>query len=88
MDCGAYRNGEDYVVRIRGSEYSLTEADWQEFLHHLHWVGEGLSESMSEDYNSIPAYSPPATRADRPSGKALLQKLGLSKPKTLGLRRI
>ena len=81
MDCGCYRNGENYVVRIRGSEYTLNPYDWGEFMEALIDVDQGATEHMSEDYNNLPEPCAPSGK-----GLSLSSLLGLV-PRTLGITR-
>jgi hypothetical protein len=77
MDCGAWKNDEYYfVVRIRGSEYRLSESEMQEFHHHIDQVwGYDKDESLSPDYLDLPA---PNLGAKITGG--LLGLLGMAKP--------
>jgi len=77
MDCGCWVNDDEdhFVIRIRGSEYLCSGKDVKELIHHCLCVLEGASESLSEDYQNLPAPSLGAQITGN-----LLGLLGLAKP--------
>lgn len=70
MDCGARWQENGYVIRIRGSEYLLSEDEWEEFRYCLDTL------SSSADYEDCKA---------TPSKIDLIAALGLT-PKPIKRR--
>ena len=66
MDCGARRQEEDFVIRIRGSEYLVSQDEYDEFFRCIRDC------EMSPDYLSIPRHEPPAPKGE---GKISLANL-------------
>lgn len=81
MDCGCYRNGENYVVRVKGSEYTCDKEELHEFIMCLTAVEAFAEEAMSLDYQSLPEPCAPTGK-----GLSLASLFGFTK-KTLGIRR-
>jgi hypothetical protein len=75
MDCGARRQENGYVLRIRGSEYLVSEDEWTELLGLLAAVDNGAEEAVSNDFAE--AIEESQSRQAGPSGIDLVGLMGL-----------
>ena len=80
--------GESFVVRIRGSEYTLDSDEAYDLATAIHSVVEGRADEwLSSGYAEL-LHSHEARAAHRASGVSLAERLGLEKPKAELVRRV
>ena len=81
-DLGLWRCGEDYVLRVHGSEHLLTPSELATLLGFATDVASGALEALSPRYMEIARVA----EARKANASLSLQALGLPALAALGLR--